>query len=657
MAQDEFLTMKKTDLEEAVKIAEKGTHCGMCKVDFLGSGVCPAGKKHGFAAYWPEGRMEIVKALYSDKLKPTEELNKIANSCTICGICDKQCNFITHLRPEKVSKALKEFVNKIDEKNFENTPEDKTLHELRAIVGEKWASNDPAIIVSYTKSIITRDAGVNYYVVMPETTEEVAEVVKYADKNNIPYLPRGNGTLLSMFLETLLEKAVSLEKGIIFDLRRLKKLEIDEDNKTATIGVGVTAFELQKEANKHGMRALVAEAEAHVCVNIASVGIISTWGNTYGWGSDNFTDATIVDSKGNIVHHSDEDLTNPYSTNNNFTNLTLTPSKIITEATVKLHPIFKDEEAVLVPFEKLDDALDLALELAKRKIGLSLAIISSKYLSEFICPTNEIAEDFDYIAQNYLKLNYIVDVICDKYDKMIVKELADVIIDEKMMKTLILGSPKFSSLKESEFLKILSEEKNPLKAIFAGPMKKHLEKGLDPSPKQVAKIFDEDLQSFFEEVYSKPEMTDVVWLHSYRILPSRLMRQRMFMLRGGYIVADKNKIIDLNNMLKETGDKYKLSNALGFISFLENGRFAFVEYDYYFDHLDPDSHNRLNQAIVETLQLELKIKGLLPIEYVFHKGLYRKEHLFYPMPNGLSDDELKILGEMVQSVVGGKYNL
>jgi len=189
-----------------------------------------------------------------------------------------------------------------------------------------------------------------------------------------------------------------------------KKLEIDVDNKTATIGVGVTAYELQKEAYKHGMRALVAEAEAHVCVNIASVGIISTWGNTYGWGSDNFTDATIVDSKGNIVHHSDEDLTNPYSTNNNFTNLTLTPSKIITEATVKLHPIFKDEEAVLVPFEKLDDALDLALELAKRKIGLSLAIISSKYLSEFICPTNEIAEDFDYIAQNYLKLNYIVDM-------------------------------------------------------------------------------------------------------------------------------------------------------------------------------------------------------------------------------------------------------
>jgi len=653
MAQDKILTMKKTDLLEAVKIAKKGTHCGMCKVDFLGSGVCPAGKKNGFAAYWPEGRMEIVKALYSDKIKPTEELKKIANSCTVCGICDKQCNFTTHLRPEKVAKALKEFVNRLDDTDFEKIPEDKTLNQLRMIVGEKWATNDPAIIVSYTKTIITPNAGVNFYVVMPKTTEEVAEVVKYAVNNNIPYMPRGNGTLLAMFIETLLAKAVTLEKGIIFDLRRLKELKIDEDNKTATIGAGVTAFELQKEAYKHGLRALVAEAEAHLCVNIASVGIISTWGNTYGWGSDNFINATLIDSKGNIIHHNDEDLVNPYSTNNSFTNLTLTPSTIITEANVKLHQIFEDEEAVLVPFENLDKALDLALELAKRNIGLSLAVLSSKYLSEFICPTNEIANDFDFIAKNYLKFNYVVDVVCDKYDKKIIAELADVIIDQKMMKTLLLGSPRFASLKNSEFFKILSEEKNPLKAIFAGPMRVHLEKALDPSPKQVAKIYDEDVHDFFEKVYSRPEMTDVVWLHAFRILPSRLMRQRMFMLRGGYIIADKKKIIDLNNMLNKIGDKYKLSNALGFISFLENGKFAFVEYDYYFDHLDSDSHNRLNQAIVETLQLELKIKGLLPIEYVFHKGLFRKEHLFYPMPKGLSDDELKILGEMVQTVVGG----
>jgi hypothetical protein len=647
------MTLNKIDLEEAVKIAKRGTHCGMCKVDFLGTGVCPAGFKHGFAAFWPDGRMEIVKALYSNRLKPTKKLLEIANSCSDCGICDKQCNFTTHLRPGKVGKALKNFVNKIDIKDVVDTPEDKTLKDIRAIVGDEWATNDPSVIISYTKTIITEDAGVNFYVVMPKDTEEVSTVVQYASKNNIPFLPRGNGTLLSMFIETLLAKAVGLEKGIIFDLRRLKKIEIDLDNKTATIGAGVSAFELQKEVYMHGMRALVAEAEANLCVNISSVGIISTWGNTYGWGSDNFVDATLIDIDGRIIHHSDDNLLNPYSTSNKFTNLTLTPARIITEATIKLHPVFKEEEALLIPFENLDNALDLAMELARRNIGLSLAILSSKYLSEFICPTNEIAEDFDYIAQNHLKLNYVVDVICDKYDKKIVTDMVDIIIDEKMVKTLILGSPNFGKLRDSEFLKILSEEKDPLKAIFAGPMRKHLENVLEPSPKQISKVFDNDLQDFFENLYSRPEMTDVVWLHAFRILPSRLMRQRMFMLRGGYIVSDKQKILDLNENLKAIADKYKLSNALGFISFIEDGKFAFVEYDYYFDHLDEDARNRLNQSIVESLLMQLKIKGLLPIEYVFHKGLYRKEHLFYPMPEGLTDDELKVLGEMVQSVVGG----
>lgn len=653
MTVDEVMTLNKVELEEAVKIAEKGTHCGMCKVDFLGSGVCPAGLKHGYAAYWPEGRMEIVKAIYYGRLKPTKELLDIANSCTICGICDKQCNFTTHLRPEKVSKALKDFVQKIDKNEFVNISEDKTLKEIRAIVGEKWASNDPALIVSYCNTIVTEDSNLNFYVVMPATTEETAKVVEYASKNNIPFLPRGNGTLLSMFLETFLAKAVGLEKGIIFDLRRLKKIEIDLDNKTATFGTGVSAFDLQKEVKKHGMRALVAEAEANLCVNISSVGIISTWGNTYGWGSDNFVDVTLIDSHGKIVHHSDDDLTNPYSTNNKFTNLTLTPSNIITEATVKLHPIFDEEEAMLIPCERLDDALDLAMNLARRNVGLSLAILSSKYLSEFICPTNEIAEDFNYIAQKHLKLNFVVDVICDKYDKKIVTDLADVIIDEKMMRTLILGSPNFGKLRDNELFKILSDEKDPLKSIFAGPMRKHLENVLEPSPQQISKVFDKDLQDFFEKVYSRPEMTDPIWLHAFRILPSRLMRQRMFMLRGGYIVSDKKKILYLNDELEKIADKFKLSNALGFISFIEDGKIAFVEYDYYFDHLDDDARNRLNQSIVESLMMELKIKGLLPIEYVFHKGLYRKEHLFYPMPEGLTDEELKILGEMVQSAVGG----
>ena len=73
----------KASLEDAVAIARKGTHCGMCRIDFLGTGLCPSGKKHGYLAYWPQGRMELVKHLNEGRIKPTEKLLEIANSCTL----------------------------------------------------------------------------------------------------------------------------------------------------------------------------------------------------------------------------------------------------------------------------------------------------------------------------------------------------------------------------------------------------------------------------------------------------------------------------------------------------------------------------------------------------------------------------------------------
>ncbi|MGF3553840.1 MAG: 4Fe-4S dicluster domain-containing protein [Thermoplasmatota archaeon] len=135
MKQDNILTLNDKTLNDAFDIAKKGTHCGMCRIDFLGTGLCPSGKKYGFVAYWPQGRMEIFKSLMSGKVKPTEKLIEIANSCTLCGICDKQCNFATQLRPQKVARALKEYVNKLDKSEFQSVAEDDILKGLREILG------------------------------------------------------------------------------------------------------------------------------------------------------------------------------------------------------------------------------------------------------------------------------------------------------------------------------------------------------------------------------------------------------------------------------------------------------------------------------------------------------------------------------------------
>ena len=648
-----LVTVKKTDFDAAVAIATKGTHCGMCRIDFLGTGLCPSGKKHGYLAYWPQGRMELIKHLADGTIQPTEALIEIAESCSLCGLCDKQCNFATQLRPEKVAQAIKDYVATLDTKDFLKIPKDAIVTGLQKIVGEKWATNDPVIIASYVRSIIAPNVPLDFYVVMPETTEQVSQIVQFANTNNLPFLPRSGGTALSVASPTVLANATNLEHGIIIDLLRMKKLEIHTESSTAVVGAGVTSFELQKEAYKHHLRANVAEAGAHVCANIATTGIVTTWGNSYGCFADNFIDLQLVDNDGVIKTHHDLEISNPYAVDNGFANISLSPPYILTETTVKLYPIFDDEEAVMVPFDNVEDALDAVIELGRRGVGLSLAVLSYKYLAEFICPTRQIAIDFEDVCKNYLKLRYVLDVVCKKEDKQIVEDLLGYTIDESMLRTLILGSPKLASLKNSEFMKILSEETDPLRAIFAGPMKKHLEQGLEATPANIAKVYDEDLQDFFKKIYAKPEFTDVVWLHAFRILPSRLMRQRMAMGPGGAIWAgDKAHILKWIKMFSDVGDKHRLEHALGFISPLDNGKFIYIEYDYFYDHNNPEAAGRISKTLLETTEQSLVLGGIFTLINYLFKGIYRKEHVLYPLPKGLTVEEDTMFKDVLHSLLG-----
>jgi hypothetical protein len=473
---------------QANEIAEKATHCGMCKVNFLDIGLCPAGVRNGYVAYWPDGRMELYRALQEKRIIPTKKILDIVNSCNLCGICDRQCCFITNLRPTVVHKALKEYVAKLDPSKLKDTPEDTVFKELQDVVGNKWASNDPTILCAYTQTIHVGNSYTHLYVTMPKTAEEVAKIVQIANRHHLPYLPRGNGTFLSVGLKTMLAKPLGLQHGIIIDTGRMKTIKVDPEMKTAVVQAGINAYELQQAASAHGLRACLGEAEAYVCSNVASHGIISTWGNTYGWGADHFIDAQLVDQEGRIIRSSDPNIDNIYASPHGMTSLTITPSHITTELTLKLHPILPDEHAVFIPFEHLGDAVDFAANLAQRNIGLSLVVLSSKYYSDFICPTEAIARDFEHVMRTHLKIRYIVDVICDTCDRRYIEEHASVIIDESMMKALFLSTPTLASLKDNPLLKAIQEEDDPAHAVFAGPLKPLLLQALRPSPEQLASL-------------------------------------------------------------------------------------------------------------------------------------------------------------------------
>lgn len=82
-------------------------------------------------------------------------------------------------------------------------------------------------------------------VVLPGTTDEVAHVVRVANRYNIAMVPRDGGTGLT-------DGAVPQRRGIIVDVKRLNQIrEIDVQNRTCTVGAGINMLKLNEVLAKH----------------------------------------------------------------------------------------------------------------------------------------------------------------------------------------------------------------------------------------------------------------------------------------------------------------------------------------------------------------------------------------------------------------------
>jgi len=159
-------------MNEILKTAKNCRHYAMCKIDFLGSGVCASGLEKHYVSYYPQGRMILYEALAENKITVTEKCVEIADSCNLCGKCDYQCYFLNEMRPVKVMEALKKhvetFVKNGGEIKF--AKEDVILSEIKKIVGTSWATNDEAITVTYSHDLSAiSDPKYPDYIVMPET--------------------------------------------------------------------------------------------------------------------------------------------------------------------------------------------------------------------------------------------------------------------------------------------------------------------------------------------------------------------------------------------------------------------------------------------------------------------------------------------------------
>ena len=119
------------------------------------------------------------------------------------------------------------------------------LKQLANIVGQEFATNRSEDLYIYAQ-----DPGASLprkvdFVVMPSSTEEVQEIVKLANQEQISVVPMGGGLTLSGLI-------IPVKGGIVIDMKRMNNIiEINELSKYALIEAGVTTGQLLSHLNQN----------------------------------------------------------------------------------------------------------------------------------------------------------------------------------------------------------------------------------------------------------------------------------------------------------------------------------------------------------------------------------------------------------------------
>ena len=121
------------------------------------------------------------------------------------------------------------------------------IQKLRALLGEERVTDNPLDLLCYSKDA-SIEVGAPNVVVFPDKTQEVVEIVKLANEEKVPIIPRGAGSNVSGGV------IATQRGGIIVCLTRMNNiLEFDEENFQVLVEPGVICLDLNTYLSKYGL--------------------------------------------------------------------------------------------------------------------------------------------------------------------------------------------------------------------------------------------------------------------------------------------------------------------------------------------------------------------------------------------------------------------
>lgn len=232
------------------------------------------------------------------------------------------------------------------------------------------------------KAPYTRDAsrllpeGEALAVLLPETSEDVSQALKWANRHRIPVSIRGGGTGLA-------GGAVAYQGGLVIAFDRMNKLlNIDVDNQLADVQPGLITAELDAAARQHGLffapdpaSAATSTVGGNIATNAGGLRCIA-----HGVTLESVAALEVVLANGDIINTGSRTIKNV--SGYNLTQLFVGSEGtlgIITGATVRLKPAPEGQPFTFsASFDSLEETAAAILSIAHKARPESLEMIDAR---------------------------------------------------------------------------------------------------------------------------------------------------------------------------------------------------------------------------------------------------------------------------------------
>jgi D-lactate dehydrogenase (cytochrome) len=244
---------------------------------------------------------------------------------------------------------------------------ERAIGELKTLLGAR-ANDATAVRDHHSRGESYHVPAAPDIVCFPQTTGEVAEIVGIAARHRLPVVPFGAGTSLEGHVH-------AIRGGITIDLREMNKVvRVSVEDLDATVEAGVTRLQLNKALNNTGLTFPVDPGADATIGGMTATRASGTTAVRYGTMRENVLALTVVLADGGIIHTGTRARKSAagYDLTRLFTGSEGTLG-VITEVTVRLHPLPEAVSAAVCAFDSIQGAVETVI--ATIQLGVPVARI------------------------------------------------------------------------------------------------------------------------------------------------------------------------------------------------------------------------------------------------------------------------------------------